>query len=126
MARTPKRYSSAPPEAASPASPRVTPWAGRTRRGRLGAELTPVLTRGPLALGLRADVWRAPDLALGPNDPNTFSMDWGGALSARADVDLWRGRGGLRAEIGAKTEGLVRGEEIGAGPIVRLGVFLRE
>ena len=90
-----------------------------------GAELTPVLTRGPLALGLSADVWRSPDLQIHPQNSDAFSMDWGGALTARADVDLWRGRGGLRAEIGAKTEGLVRGEEIGAGPIVRLGVFLR-
>jgi hypothetical protein len=98
-----------------------------------GAAATGVV-RGPqLALDAGLDVWRQPPLALDPDEPEPvpgMPLRTGGALyvagTYRVVGGADPGRPGLslRAQVGFKTEGYLPGEELGAGPVVRLGLRL--
>lgn len=103
-----------------------------------GLEAAEIVRAGPASLDLRLDVWSQPALRLDPTDrhPDGSLRASGGGLGGAASATLfhsadaalgWKGwQAGFVLEAGYKTVGFVAGERLEAGPILRLGISLRE
>lgn len=100
-----------------------------------GIDAADLLRAGPVTLDIRLDVWDQPTLRLDPADrhPDGTLRASGGGLGAAASARLFHSPGathgwqtGLMLEAGYKTVGFVAGERLDAGPILRLGIAIRE